>query len=184
MPQAKLIGASTIAEAETKLRQFGRFHMAILDPALPDAPGISALLRLQYMLPRVPIVLLLGQDDSTIVGTARSFGVSGILFKSATLDEIAIGLQDIAAGKSVFPPGAVPSNVPPIRDRIARLSDAQRRVLFALTDGHANKKIAYDLAITEATVKAHLTAIFRQLGVTNRSQAMLALQPILGEVAS
>jgi DNA-binding NarL/FixJ family response regulator len=84
----------------------------------------------------------------------------------------------------VFPSGAIPSNVPPIRDRIARLSDAQRRVLFALTDGHANKKIAYDLAITEATVKAHLTAIFRQLGVTNRSQAMLALQAILGEAAN
>lgn len=127
--------------------------------------------------------MLLAQEDSKIAGTARSLGAAGLLLKTSSLDRIAENLREIVAGRTVFPPGAMPSNIPPIRDRIARLSDAQRRVLFALADGHANKRIAYDLAITEATVKAHLTAIFRQLGVTNRTQAMVALQPILGATA-
>jgi DNA-binding NarL/FixJ family response regulator len=181
VPGASVIGAGTICEAELALGRRGHFKLALLDPDLPDAHGLSGLLRLQYKLPQVPIVLLLGRDERTITGTARGLGAAGLLFKSAPVDRIASDLEEIIGGKRVFPPGAVPSNVAPIRDRLAGLSDAQRRVLFALADGRANKSIAYDLAISEATVKAHLTAIFRQLGVVNRAQAMLALQPIIGE---
>lgn len=181
MPGAAVVGAQTIVEAEAHITRLGRFKLVLLDPDLPDARGLSGLLRLQYRLPRVPIVMLLAHEDGKIAGTARSLGAAGLLLKSSSLDRIAEDLREIIAGRTVFPLGAVPSGVPPIRDRIARLSDAQRRVLFALADGRANKQIAYDLAVTEATIKAHMSAIFRQLGVTNRHQAMLALQPILGE---
>ncbi|PAX06763.1 helix-turn-helix domain-containing protein [Sphingomonas lenta] len=67
-----------------------------------------------------------------------------------------------------------------MRDRIESLSAAQRRVLFALADGRLNKQIAGELDITEATVKAHLSAIFRKLGVLNRTQAILAVRDMLG----
>jgi DNA-binding NarL/FixJ family response regulator len=69
-----------------------------------------------------------------------------------------------------------------LRDRIASLSGAQLRVLIALSDGRLNKQIAADLDVSEATVKAHLTAIFRKLDVGNRAQALLAVQPLLGDV--
>ncbi|MBB4860749.1 DNA-binding NarL/FixJ family response regulator [Novosphingobium chloroacetimidivorans] len=181
LPGATVVGAQTLSEAEAKTAQLGRIRMALLDPDLPDARGLLGLLRLQYKLPRVPIVMMLSAEESRITGTARSLGAAGLFLKSAPVDRIADDLRQIAAGRRVFPSGAVPSSVPPIRDRIAQLSDAQRRVLFALAEGHANKQIAYGLAVTEATVKAHLTAIFRQLGVNNRSQAMLALRPVLGD---
>jgi DNA-binding NarL/FixJ family response regulator len=67
-----------------------------------------------------------------------------------------------------------------LQQRIATLSDAQRRVLFALADGRLNKQIAGDLAVTEATIKAHMSAILRKLGVQNRMQAVLMMQPLLG----
>ncbi|RYG86171.1 MAG: LuxR family transcriptional regulator [Alphaproteobacteria bacterium] len=90
----------------------------------------------------------------------------------------------LMAVSQVFPSSvnAVDSGL--VRDQIASLSQAQRKVLFSLADGQANKKIAHDLAVTEAMIKAHLTVIFRKLGVTNRMQAMLVMQPLLRDLAA
>ncbi|VWX54957.1 response regulator transcription factor [Novosphingobium sp. 9U] len=184
LPGCTVLSAGTLAEAEALAGTRGRIAMAVLDPELPDAKGLSALLRLQYRLPRVPIALLVAPRARALVGTARAMGAAGVLLKSAKVDEIAEDLRSIANGRSVFPPHSVPSQAASIREILGQLSDAQRRVLFALADGRANKMIAHNLGVSEATVKAHLTAIFRQLGVTNRMEAMLALQPILGELVA
>lgn len=179
LPAASIIGVGSLEAAEAALGNTSQFAMALLDPHLPDAQGLTSLLRIQYKMPRSPIVLLLNDGERALVGTARAMGAAGAVSKAAAVDKIAEDLRAIVMGRSVFPPHSIPTSAISIRERLARLSDAQRRVLFALTDGRANKAIAYDLKITEATVKAHLTAIFRQLGVTNRVEAMLALQPLL-----
>lgn len=184
IPGISVVGAGTIAEAEAIAAKRTPIALVLLDLMLPDTTGFAGLVRLKLALPRTPIVVVTAKQEPELAAGARELGASGFLPKSSPLDEIAQALRKIAAGETVFPAIAAvtfDSGLLSIRDRIASLSDAQRRVLFALASGHANKRIAYDLSITEATVKAHLTAIFRRLGVTNRLQAMLALQPLLDE---
>jgi DNA-binding NarL/FixJ family response regulator len=183
LPGANVVCAGTIKDAEILAAQRSGFRMALLEMMLPDTKGFSGLLRLQFCLPGVPVAIITARKEPGLAAIARDLGAVAFLSKSMPLEQLSNGLREIDAGRSVFPPSVGPKHAMPIRDRIASLSQAQRRVLFALADGRANKQIAHDLSITEATVKAHLTAIFRKLAVTNRMQAMIALQPLLGEAA-
>lgn len=178
---AMIVGVGTIAQVEELAAQRRRFDLALLDLVLPDTHGFSGLLQLQFALPQVPVVIVTAREEPGLARTARELGAAGFLSKSAPLDSLAEALRGIMAGKPVFPAGQLSGDARLVRERMAKLSPARRRVLFALADGRANKQIAQDLDVSEATVKAHLTAIFRQLGVHNRMQAMLALKPLLGE---
>lgn len=177
--------AGSIGEASEVLRTRPGHRLVLLDFILPDARGFSGFMQLQHIAGVVPIVMISAHEDPKLVEAARALGAAGFLYKTRPLDTLARDLASIAAGETRFP------DVPPqgssltgIRDQIASLSGAQRNVLLALADGRLNKQIAGDLGISEATVKAHLTAIFRKLGVNNRSQAMLAVQPLLGDMLS
>lgn len=185
LPGVAVRCAGTLAEAEMLVAQ-GRVRLLLLDLMLPDTRGFSGLLHLRLQWPEMPIVIVTACEDTTLAGSARDLGAAGFLPKSTPLDLLSETLRTIASGQPVFlgaaPPVAVEATTEQaLQIRLARLSGAQRRVLFALADGRANKLIAQDLGLAETTVKAHLTAIFRQLGVSNRMQAMLALQPLLGE---
>ena len=182
LPGISVDNAGSIAEAAAAIATRGTYRLVLLDFILPDAHGFSGLLRLQHLLGDTPIVMVSARQDVVIVEAARALGAAGFLFKSDALDDLAASLRQIAAGKAVFPPAATAAIAAgSARDRIADLSGAQLKVLLALADGRLNKQIAGDLDITEATVKAHLTAIFRKLGVSNRAQALLAMQPLLGD---
>jgi len=180
IPGAQVVSAGTIAAAEAMAVQAPPFRLALLDLMLPDTQGFSGLVRLQFSLPDVPIAVITAREEPELAAAARDLGAAAFLSKSMPLDELAEALRLINEGQPVFPEVVGSTGIASLRDRIGLLSAAQRRVLFALVDGRANKQIAHDLSVTEATIKAHLTAIFRQLGVTNRMQAMLALQPLLG----
>lgn len=184
LPGASVAFAGTIAEAEETASQRGGFRLVLLDLVLPDTRGFSGFLRLQFRLPNVPIAVITARPEPELPGIARDLGAVGFLSKSMPLDHLTQALGEILAGRAIFPAAANGTDARTLRDRIAGLSEAQRRVLFALADGRANKQIAHDLSVTEATIKAHLTAIFRRLGVANRMQAMLTLQPLLGEPAA
>jgi DNA-binding NarL/FixJ family response regulator len=176
--------AGSIAEAEAAIRRHGGHRLALLDFVLPDAKGFSGFLRIQHLLGATPIVIVSARQEASLVEAARALGAAGFLYKSRPLDELAGSLRTIDAGGVVFPADAGSSSaVESARSRVATLSGAQLKVLLAMADGRLNKQIAGDLNITEATVKAHLTAIFRKLGVNNRTQALLAMQPLLGDVA-
>lgn len=179
VPGASVIGVGTIAAALAALRDSNDFRMILLDFLLPDAHGYSGLLALQHLAPRVPIVVITAREDLAIIEAAKALGAAGYLFKSLPLDELAARLRVVAAGRTSFPV-EVPASptIAAARARIDGLSKAQHSVLIALADGRSNKEIARDLDVTEATIKAHLTAVFRKLGVGNRSQAMLAVQPL------
>ncbi|MEH3047322.1 response regulator transcription factor [Sphingomonas adhaesiva] len=183
LPGATVVGVGTVAEATAQAEARGRFRMVLLDFQLPDARGYSGLLALQMHDPGVPIVVVTAHEDPALVEAAKALGAAGFLFKSLPLDMIAARLREIDAGQTSFPTnvGASPA-VAAARARIDNLSPAQHRVLIALADGRSNKQIARELDVTEATIKAHLSAIFRRMGVSNRAQAMLAMQPLLGEV--
>ncbi len=185
LPGATIVSVGSVAEAVAQAEARGRFRMVLLDFQLPDARGYSGLLALQMHDPGVPIVVVTAHEDPALVEAARALGAAGFLFKSLPLDTIAARLREVDQGRVVFPADVVPNAaVAAARTRIDNLSPAQHRVLIALADGRSNKHIARELDVTEATVKAHLSAIFRRMGVANRAQAMLAMQPLLGEVVA
>lgn len=185
-----IVGAGTVAEAIGAAEARRMFRMILLDLQLPDARGYSGLLALQYRAPQAPTVVVAEREEPTLIEAARALGAAGFLSKRMAMDDIADRLRRIDAGQSWFPPAAAsdpgPRPAPSIemaRARISNLSPAQHNVLMALADGRSNKRIARDLDISEATVKAHMTAIFRKMGVQNRTQALLALQPLIGSTA-
>ena len=172
--------AISIESAERIVQSRQDIAILLLDYNLPDSDGFSGFFRLQHALGAVPIALISAFDEPRIVNAARAVGAAGFIPKSMPLDQIAAAIADIVAGKTVFPPApAIPNELRDMGERLDTLSSAQKRVMAALVRGHLNKQIAGDLEITEATVKAHLTAIFRKLGVSNRLQAILAVKPLL-----
>lgn len=183
VPGAVVHFAGTVVEAQQRIDANGSYHLILLDLMLPDATGFSGLLRLQFASPDTRIAVITARQEPALAAQARELGAVAFLRKSEPIDALAGQIREIAAGEPVFPPD-LPSAKDSMRNRIAQLSNAQRRVLFALADGRSNKQIAHDLGITEATVKAHLTAIFRGLDVYNRAQALVELQPLLGSIGN
>jgi DNA-binding NarL/FixJ family response regulator len=181
-PHLEVGRVTTATEAETYARANGaRIKLVLLDLMLPDATGFSALIRLQQLLPGVPIAIVSSRADAHTVALARTFGVSAYLSKSAPVSSLVNAVGTIMRGEQVpFPetPAATPAAVD-FQQRVSTLSAAQLRVLVALADGRLNKQIAGDMNLTEGTVKQHLSAIFKKLGVGNRSQAILAARPYL-----
>ena len=185
LPGVSVVAAGSIDEART-LAQRTPLRMILLDFHLPDARGFSGLLTLQMHAPTTPIVVVTASEEPRLVEAARAVGAAGYLFKSLPLDDLADRLRRVDGGQRVFPPGMTGDTVgfDDLLARFTSLSNAQRAVLLALADGRANKQIARDLGVTEATVKAHLTAIFRKLGVSNRAQALLAARSLIGRMGS
>ncbi|WP_254913774.1 response regulator transcription factor [Sphingobium sp. Z007] len=184
MPGVTVDTAGTIGDAVAALKRHAKYRLILLDFVLPDARGFSGFLQLQHEAGRIPIAMISANENPTLVESARALGAAGFLHKTRPFDDLARDIKKLAEGQTSFP--AVDAGVAPsaLRDRIASLSGAQLRVLIALSDGRLNKQIAADLAVSEATVKAHMTAIFRKLDVGNRAQALLAVQPLLGIVTA
>lgn len=181
LPGSTVVAVGSIGEATAEVDRRPPCSMILLDFHLPDARGYSGLLHLQHRVGDVPIVMVTAREELSLVEAARALGAAGFIVKSTPLDDITRILRRILAGETHFPDAAPASPViAAAKAKIADLSPAQHDVLMALADGHSNKQIAHDLNVTEATIKAHLTAIFRKLGVTNRTQALLAVQPLLG----
>lgn len=184
IPGVTVDTAGTIGEALDALSRHGRYRLILLDFVLPDARGFSGFLQLQHQAGRVPIAMISAHENPALVESAQALGAAGFLYKTRPFDDLARDIRRLADGQTIFPPAESKAGTGDLRDRIASLSGAQLRVLIALSDGRLNKQIAADLAVSEATVKAHLTAIFRKLDVGNRAQALLAVQPLLGDVTS
>lgn len=182
---AEIDAAGNIGEAEALIAQHpDSYRFVLLDLILPDARGFSGFLKLQHMLGATPIAIVSAEQRPELVAAARALDAAGYLSKAQPLDALVESLRAMLAGRTAFPPETAPeARAGSLRNRIAQLSGAQLKVLLALADGRLNKELAGELGVTEATVKAHLTAIFRKLGVTNRTQAILAMQPLLGRAA-
>lgn len=165
-----------------------RFHLILLDLKLPDAQGFVGLLAMSKAQPGTPIAIVSSNDAPATMQQAMRHGASGYIAKSAPMSAMISAIRALLAGGQVFPPEAFQAPAqPPIPDaaaRIADLSAAQLRVLRAAASGSANKQLAYELGLSEPTVKTHFAQIFRKLGVTNRTQAILALQSLEVDVDS
>lgn len=178
-PDARVEEAQTLAEAVDRLRADPHVSLALLDLRMPDCEGFAGLLTLRAEFPAVPVAVVSATEDPDTVRKALSFGAAGYVPKSTSLDGMAEALSALLDGDEWAP--AVEASEPASPDvaaRIASLTPAQLRILVGLQKGRLNKQIAYDMGVSEATVKAHMTAIFRKLGVLNRTQAVIAAQAL------
>lgn len=177
---AHSVHAGSIREA---LEHIGAetFNLILLDLNLTDANGFNGLARLQSEGLDCPIVVVSATESDGVFQQAKTLGAAGYLPKSLGLDDLAAALATVMDGGEWFPEtSAENAEGEAEAERVASLTPAQRRVINGLSDGLLNKQIAYEMGISEATVKAHMTAIFRKLGANNRTQALLIYNSALG----
>lgn len=183
-PDCDLVFADAIEDA---VRQAGTAppELVLLDLNLKDSKGLDSLVNLQAQLANAPIAIVSATDNPETVSRAKGLGAIGYIPKSASLDELQAAVTALLSGKTWYPLGEAndgeTSSGSDMALRLGSLTPAQRRVLAGLRSGLLNKQIAYEMGISEATVKAHMTAIFRKLGVNNRTQALLMLQSVTND---
>ena len=173
--------ASTLGEAIETLSSEPSVDVIMLDLNLPDVDGLDGLVRLKSVSD-VPIVIVSSMSDDRMIDLSLRAGASGYVPKHSRRDVFRDALDRIDAGKTYTPESYVPtedSDGPSPEDilvRLASLTQQQTRILQEICEGKLNKQIAYDLSIAETTVKAHITAIMRKLGVQSRTQAVLLVK--------
>jgi DNA-binding NarL/FixJ family response regulator len=152
--------------------------MLLLDLDMPGAQGFSALVHLRALHPQLPIVIVSAHEDPLIVRRALDHGAMGFIPKSSDAQQLGAALEQILDGFPWAPQGIEPGPGADAEEieaagRMRDLTPQQFRVLQMVCSGQLNKQIAYELGVSEATVKAHMTHIMRKLGASNRTQAVL-----------
>jgi DNA-binding NarL/FixJ family response regulator len=155
------------------------FSLVLLDLNLPGATGLSCLAELRRVVPTTPIVVVSAVGDPKIMQDVIMGGACAFIPKSAPGQVLINALRVILAGGTYMPTGIVAALRGGDGTSHSELTLRQRRVLELLSTGLSNKRIARALDISEITVKAHVTAIFRKLGVSNRVQAGLEARRVL-----
>jgi DNA-binding NarL/FixJ family response regulator len=178
LPSANLVETDSVAGLLAAADTHPEADLLLLDLNMPGARGFSALVHVRGQYPRLPVVVVSAREEPAVMRRALACGASGFIPKSSDLDTIARAIDEILAGQIWLPPGVDASgSLDPdeqaLAARIAELTPQQFRVLGMLGEGLLNKQIAYDLGVSEATIKAHMTAILRKLGAHNRTQAIL-----------
>lgn len=165
-----------MAQLTSSLRKNNDVSLILLDLRLPDASGFSGLRTLREHFPCIPIAIVSALEDDMTINGAMALGAMGFIPKSARLPDLAAAIATIYEGETWVPSDR--NAQPCSSERIARagLTPAQLRVMSGLHRGLLNKQIAFELGVTEHTIKAHMTASFRKLGVSHRTQAMHLLR--------
>ncbi|MBF0263726.1 MAG: response regulator transcription factor [Gammaproteobacteria bacterium] len=145
--------------------------LILLDLKLPDIKGIEGLLFLKKNYPSLPVVIVSAYDEDKIIHNAMQYGASGFIPKNLEMPIIANAISDILAGNVWYP--QISTSDSHITNDFKELTCTQLKVLSLLKEGLLNKEMASSMNVTEATIKAHLTEIFRKLNVSNRTQAVL-----------
>ncbi|AVW90435.1 response regulator transcription factor [Celeribacter baekdonensis] len=181
---ATVATAGALEEALERLSAGDAPDVILLDLNLPDVNGLDGLVRLTKMCPQTPIVIVSSMAEPRVVRSAIRVGAAGFVPKHSTRDTFRKAFEHIAGGEIYAPEGAFSegdANMPlSAREdaliRLSHLTRQQARILQLICEGQMNKQIAYELTIAETTVKAHVTAIMRKLGVQSRTQAVLIAQ--------
>ncbi|MGL6261263.1 response regulator [Vibrio sp. WXL103] len=182
------IGGVTLLEADSLdallsvLDKESEPDLLLLDLKMPGANGMSGLIQLRAEYPELPIVVVSASEEPAVVTQVKSHGAYGFIPKSSDMRTLVAALNQVLAGEPYFPAELITNAAAcaDLAEKIATLTPQQYKVLGMLSDGLLNKQIAYELNVSEATIKAHMTAIFRKLEVKNRTQAVILLQELQG----
>lgn len=159
------------------------YDVVLLDLQMPGSHGYSTLIHLRTHYLELPVVVISAHEDNTTISRAIHYGSSGFIPKSSSMETLATALEAVLFGDVWLPESVELKEISDdgtdqIASKLSDLTPQQYKVLQMFAEGLLNKQIAYDLGVSEATIKAHATAIFRKLGVRNRTQAVIALQQL------
>jgi DNA-binding NarL/FixJ family response regulator len=184
VPDATVVEADTVAALLDEAERHPEADLLLLDLNMPGANGFSALVQMRAHHPSLPVVIISANEDPGVIRRSIAHGAAGFVPKSSTVEEMVEALQAVLDG-DVWIPASVDAESPTLEgpeadvaSRLASLTPQQFRVLTMLSAGLLNKQIAYELGVSEATIKAHMTAIMQKLGATNRTQAVVLSQQL------
>jgi DNA-binding NarL/FixJ family response regulator len=151
--------------------------VVVLDLNLPDVNGLDGLIRLRQALREVPVLVVSSLADSRMIAACLQAGAAGFVPKAARREAFRAAFDALRLGETYLPEGYVGAGADTQQEaaiaRLGLLTRQQTRILQLICEGKLNKQIAFELTIAETTVKAHVTAIMRKLGVQSRTQAVL-----------
>ena len=174
----QVITAANLGEAIEKVQTGGSPDVIVLDLNLPDVNGLDGLIRLRNIV-KAPVIVVSSMADNRVISSVIHAGASGFVPKHSQREVFQAAFETVCAGQRFIPPGYILLDREAQADpndalsRLASLTAQQARILQLICEGKLNKQIAFDLSIAETTVKAHVTAIMRKLGVQSRTQAVL-----------
>jgi DNA-binding NarL/FixJ family response regulator len=171
--------AGTFEEVVARLEGGGEVDLILLDLQMPGVRGFSGLMYLRAQYPSLPVAVVSANDDPAVIRRCMAFGAAGFLPKTLGIESLRDAIARVLAGEMWSPPDVelaaeADADSAAVIQRLATLTPQQVRVLMMLSTGLLNKQIAYELGVSEATVKAHVSAILQKLGVESRTQAVIA----------
>jgi DNA-binding NarL/FixJ family response regulator len=175
--------AGNFNEVAELLERGSDVDLVLLDLTMPGVRGFSGLMYLRAQYPGVPVIVVSANDDPAAIRRCMEFGASGFIPKTLGTEAMRGAIQRILSGGVWTPPDVdlttgSDAETAALMARMATLTPQQVRVLMMLSEGLLNKQIAYQLSVSEATVKAHVSAILQKLGVESRTQAVIAAAKI------
>jgi DNA-binding NarL/FixJ family response regulator len=175
--------AGSFDDVSELLERGGEVDLILLDLTMPGVRGFSGLMYLRAQYPSVPIIVVSAHDDPAVIRRCMDFGASGFIPKTLGIDAMRDAIARVFEGGVWTPPdvdlgAGSDAEAAALMARLASLTPQQVRVLMMLSEGLLNKQIAYELNVSEATVKAHVSAILQKLGVESRTQAVIAASRI------
>lgn len=181
--------AGSLAAATAAIEGGFRPETILLDLGLPDAGGLEGLARMRALAPNAYVVIVTSFSETRVAAAALAAGADGVIVKTSARETLADSVRRVWAGERVASPEALErlrsgeADPEAIEDaeaaqRLSTLTAQQSRILELVCEGMLNKQIAFELDIAETTVKAHISAILRKLGVQSRTQAVLAAQKV------
>ncbi|MBN9584452.1 MAG: DNA-binding response regulator [Afipia sp. 62-7] len=182
---ARIDEAGSFEDLTALLDRESDVDLILLDLSMPGSSGFSGLIYLRAQFPAIPVVVVSASDDAVTIRRSMDFGASGFIPKRFGVETLREAIGKVMNGDVWIPDdvdlaaGADP-DMARLRDRLVTLTPQQVRVLMMLSEGLLNKQIAYELGVSEATIKAHVSAILQKLGVESRTQAVIAAAKISG----
>ena len=178
--------AASLGDLEALISGRHDTGLVLLDLTMPGVQGLSGLLLLRAQHPDIPVVVVSAHDDPETIRKCMEVGASGYVPKSLSVEEIRAAVETVLGG-GISVPSDIDLSRPADSDadevvaRLSTLTPQQVRVLMMLGQGLLNKQIAYQLGVSEATIKAHVSAILQKLDVDSRTQAVIAINRIEGD---
>jgi DNA-binding NarL/FixJ family response regulator len=183
VPGAEIAECGDLEQLGAQLGKSGGADLVLLDLSMPGVRGFSGLMYLRAQHPDTPVVVVSGNEDRSVMRRCIDFGASGYIPKTTDIEAMRAAIRAVLEGQTWTPPDvdlAAPADkeTADLVRRLASLTPQQVRVLMMLSEGLLNKQIAYELTVSEATVKAHVSAILQKLGVDSRTQAVIVASKI------
>jgi len=180
---ADIAEAGSFEDLAKLLERGADVDLILLDLTMPGVRGFSGLMYLRAQYPSVPIIVVSANDDPAVIRRCMDFGASGFIPKTLGNEAMRGAITRVFEGGVWTPPeidlgAGADAETADLLTRLTSLTPQQVRVLMMLSEGLLNKQIAYELGVSEATVKAHVSAILQKLGVDSRTQAVIAASKI------